>query len=76
MQEQFEQFYQRYHLYVLRFIRRRINSTEDAEDMTQETFTRAWSAFAGVCHRNDAGLRAWLFTIASHLIVDTFGTSE
>jgi RNA polymerase sigma-70 factor (ECF subfamily) len=70
MQAQFEALYERYYLYVLRFIRRRVNGSENAEDMAQETFTRAYAAFAGVCHRNDAGLRAWLFTIASHLVID------
>jgi RNA polymerase sigma factor (sigma-70 family) len=72
MQAQFEQLYKHYYIYVLRYIQKRVHRCEDAEDMVQETFTRAWSAFASACDRDEAGQRAWLFAIASHLVVDTF----
>jgi RNA polymerase sigma-70 factor (ECF subfamily) len=35
-----------------------------AEDLAQETFSRAWSAWEG--QRDEKAVKAWLFTIARH----------
>ena len=35
-----------------------------AEDLSQETFARAWAAWEG--QRDEKALKAWLFTIARH----------
>lgn len=52
-----------YHARVYQFLLRRCETAADAEDATQETFLRAWTAIA----RFDPGARAsfttWLFTI-------------
>ncbi|MBI2425397.1 MAG: RNA polymerase sigma factor [Candidatus Hydrogenedentes bacterium] len=54
----------RIYSHVYRMLRRR----EDAEDVTQEAFVRAWRFL----HRYDAGrpFRNWLYTIASNLALN------
>jgi RNA polymerase sigma-70 factor (ECF subfamily) len=51
------------------FARRSLNSTESAEDVVQETFSRAWRSRS----RFDpslGSLRTWLFTIERRVILD------
>jgi RNA polymerase sigma-70 factor (ECF subfamily) len=51
------------------FARRSLNSTESAEDVVQETFSRAWRSRS----RFDpslGSLRTWLFTIERRVIID------
>jgi RNA polymerase sigma-70 factor, ECF subfamily len=51
--------------HVYRFALRLTGSRQDAEDLTQDTFLRAWR---GRGRLRDAGAaRAWLFTIAKNL---------
>jgi len=47
---------------------RMLGSLADAEDMTQETFTRAWRARAELVDPSTA--RAWLYRIASNACLD------
>ncbi|MBL0921545.1 MAG: sigma-70 family RNA polymerase sigma factor [Phycisphaerales bacterium] len=53
---------------VFAFLLRRTRSEADAEEMTQETFLRAWRSLG----RYDAGrpFATWLFTIASRIATD------
>lgn len=58
------QFYQP----MLGFIQRRVHSLEDAEDLTQEVFLRAFhSNWTQINH-----LKGWLFKIARNLIIDYY----
>ena len=53
---------------VLRFVRRRVRSTEDAEDLTQEVFL---NAVVGLDRRDAASpALAWLYTVAKRRIAD------
>ena len=53
---------------IFGFVRRMVPGAEDASDITQEVFIRAFQNF----HRFDgrAGVRTWLFRIAYNLCVD------
>lgn len=67
----YDAIYQRYRQPVYAFVFHllgRANGDEDAEDITQDVFTRA---FAGIREqRVDGGFRSWLFTIARNRTFD------
>ncbi len=58
---------------VYRFIYTRVQNTETAEDLTSETFLRAWRQWPP---RSLAGNtpKAWLFQIARNLVTDHYRT--
>lgn len=65
----FDELYHRYHRRLQRFCLHRLGEPHDAEDVTQETFARAWKAlptFAG-----ERRFYPWLTVIAGNLCVDT-----
>lgn len=49
-------------------------SLTEAEDLVQETLTKAWRARAG--YRGDAGLRTWLRRIATRVCLDALRSSR
>lgn len=53
---------------VYNFILRRVDESADAEDLTQETFLRAWQRMAQ--YRRKFRFSTWVFTIASRLACD------
>jgi RNA polymerase sigma factor (sigma-70 family) len=53
---------------VLRFVRRRVGSAEDAEDLTQEVFANAAATLASADEASPA--LAWLYTVAKRRIAD------
>jgi len=63
--ESFEQLVERFQTPLLHFLRKRARSWEDAEDLVQEAFVRAYQKL----HRYDSRWRfsTWLFTIAYRL---------
>ena len=64
----FEELVRRYQTRLLNFLRRRTANAADAEDLTQDTFVRAYENL----HRfNDSGrFSTWLFTIARRLCIN------
>lgn len=64
--EDFEAIVREHRGTVYRVARRMLRSHEEADDVTQETFVRAWRALPGF--RGDAPVRAWLLRIALNLV--------
>lgn len=65
--EDFAALYDRYYPAVYRYVRYRVNSAADAEDLTAETFFRALDRLP--TYRPEQGsFAAWLFTIARNLV--------
>jgi RNA polymerase sigma-70 factor (ECF subfamily) len=64
----FEELVRRYQTRLLNFLRRRTANAADADDLTQDTFVRAYENL----HRfNDSGrFSTWLFTIARRLCIN------
>lgn len=57
-----------YQARVLGYVRRFVRNEEEALDVTQEVFIKAFQAMAGFDGR--ASLRSWLFRIAHNLCID------
>ena len=66
--ESFSKVVDAYQHRVHGFVRRMVPSSEDAEDITQEVFIRAFQNFERFDAR--ASVRTWLFRIAYNLCVD------
>ncbi len=69
--ESFSMLYRRYLTRVYRYLRTRVGNDQDAADLTQQTFLKAFDALSGY---RDRGLpfAAWLFRIARNLATDTY----
>ena len=67
----FAALYQRYYARVYRYLRIRLQSEEDAADLTQQVFLKALDALPRYQPRN-APFAAWLFTIARHALADRY----
>ena len=63
--ESFEAVMSAHHAEIHRYLHRITFRSADAEDLSQETFLRAFRAYRGL--PPDANVRAWLFAIATNL---------
>jgi RNA polymerase sigma-70 factor (ECF subfamily) len=64
-QQPFETVVEAHHAEIFRYLARVTSRPSVAEDLSQETFLRAYRAYRGLTP--DANVRAWLFTIATNL---------
>ena len=67
----FETLYVRYMEAIYRYIFFRVGDEAQAEDLTEETFVRAWEALPKYQHRKHP-FSSWLYRIAHNLIVDHY----
>ena len=65
----FADLYERHLNQVYRYFYYRLGHREDAEDLTEQTFLKAWQAIGGYDYRG-APFAAWIFRIAHNLLVD------
>jgi len=66
--EAFGRFIDAYQNRVYGFVRRMVPSLDEAEDLTQEVFIRAFQHFANFDGR--CSVKTWLFRIANNLCID------
>lgn len=71
----FAALYDNYIDQVYRHVYYHVSSRTDAEDVTQETFIKAWKAIAKY-KRTGAPFAAWLIAIARNLIADHYRTRK
>jgi RNA polymerase sigma-70 factor (ECF subfamily) len=69
-QEPFEQVVATHHPEIYRYVLRITARRSEADDLSQETFLRAYRAYSAL--PADANVRAWLFTIATNLCRNHF----
>ncbi|MCE7939736.1 RNA polymerase subunit sigma-24 [bacterium] len=67
----FGEIYERYYIGVYKYVYYRIGDQTAAEDMTMEVFLKAMEAIDGFTFRG-IPFSAWLYRIASNLVVDFF----
>jgi RNA polymerase sigma-70 factor (ECF subfamily) len=65
----FGELWKRYQPEVQRFISGKVRDQAAAEDLTSETFLRAWQAL-GSARDQGRDIGAWLITIARHKVID------
>ena len=66
--EAFRELYLAHHAALYRYALGETGHTEDAAEIVQETFVRAWGALARF--RGESSLLHWLFRIARNLVID------
>lgn len=64
----FNEMVRRYHSRIYWAARRMVKSHEDADDIAQEVFVRAYSAIANF--RGESGIYTWLYRIAINLSIN------
>lgn len=67
--EAFAQLYRRYLTPMYRFLFWRVKNREDADDLTQTVFLKAWNAIPSL-QKNGNHFTAWLYTIARNAAMD------
>ncbi len=72
----FSKIYDQYVAKIYRFIFLKVNSKEIAQDLTSETFLKAWESFKkrtlNIEHRTIDNPKAFLYQIAKNLIIDYY----
>jgi len=66
----FDDLYMRYYKRLFRFCVRRLHDSHEAEDVTQEAFSRAWRALS--TFDGARSFYPWLSVIAAHLCTDVW----
>ncbi len=69
-EEPFDAIVAAHHGEIYRYLRRTTGRASDADDLSQETFLRAFRAYGSL--PADANVRAWLFAIATNLFRNHF----
>src|SRR5579863_5085041 len=64
----FDALYEKFRIPIHSYIYRLLNSPEDADDITQEVFTRAYITWNDLYDRDH--LSSWLYRIATNLCID------
>jgi RNA polymerase sigma-70 factor (ECF subfamily) len=63
----FAALFEQYHAPVLNYLHRMVGDRALAEDLTQDTFVKAYNALAGT--RPDLAFKAWLYRIATNTAI-------
>ena len=72
--ESFDELVERYGISLFRFLRYKTNNLQDAEDLVQEAFVRAYENIQR--YRSSWKFSTWLFTIATRLAYSHFRRSR
>ncbi len=70
----FEAIVEAHHGEIYRYLRRLTAHASEADDLSQETFLRAYRAYRSLAP--EANVRAWLFTIATNLARNHFRSEQ
>jgi RNA polymerase sigma-70 factor (ECF subfamily) len=70
----FDDVLEKYYGYIFKFVVKQSNNIEDAKDLTQEIFIKAYNNF-GKYDSKKASVKTWLFAIANNHIINYWKSS-
>jgi RNA polymerase sigma-70 factor (ECF subfamily) len=73
--EAFGDLYERYQNLIYRYIYFRIADPDEAEDMSEVVFQKAWEALSGI-RLEGFHFKAWIYRIAHNLVIDQYRTHK
>lgn len=65
----FDDVLNEYYKYILKFVAKQVNNIEDAKDLTQDIFMKAYNNYSRY-DTNKAAVKTWLFAIANNHIIN------
>jgi RNA polymerase sigma-70 factor (ECF subfamily) len=71
-QEAFSELYTLYFDRIYRYVRLKLGSPTEAEDVTSIVFYNAWRTIDRFSPQREASFAAWLFRIAHHAVIDRY----
>ena len=73
--EAFGVLYDRYHVQIFRFVYLKVQSREEAEDLTHQSFLHAWQNIKEYTQRG-IPISSWFYRIARNKIIDHYRTQK
>lgn len=73
--EAFGDLYEQYLDAIFRYIYYRVNHQQDAEDLTEMVFLKAWQSISN-CHEKKAKFKSWVYRIAHNSVIDHYRTRK
>lgn len=70
----FDDVLNEYYKYILKFVAKQVNEIEDAKDLTQDIFMKAYNNYSKY-DTNKAAVKTWLFAIANNHIINFWKSS-
>jgi len=71
----FGDLYERHLDAIFRYIYYRVNHQQDAEDLTEVVFLKAWQSISS-CHEKKAAFKSWVYRIAHNSVIDHYRTRK
>lgn len=71
-QEAFSELYSLYFDRIYRYVRLKVGSPTETEDITANVFFNAWRTIDRFAPQREASFAAWLFRIARHAVIDRY----
>lgn len=71
----FGDLYERHLDAIFRYIYYRVNHQQDAEDLTEVVFLKAWQSISS-CHIKKAAFKSWVYRIAHNSVIDHYRTRK
>lgn len=68
--EAYGDLYERYLDPIFRYVFYRVGNLQDAEDLTEQVFLKAWEAMDG--YREEVPFKAWIYRIAQNGVIDHY----
>jgi len=70
----FDDVLDEYYMYILKFVAKQVNNIEDAKDLTQDIFIKAYNNYSRYNSKR-AAVKTWLFAIANNHIINFWKSS-